>query len=112
MKTQDHPTDSPWLLSKTILTEGEIEGTLTVLGPGVETQAPDHPVAHDTVLFVAEGTPTVIIGELNYVLRPEEAFVVQRGKTHRFHNESPAPARVFAVSLPAPRPAEPAIVYP
>lgn len=112
MKTSDYtPSASEtWLLSRKILTEAGLDASLALIGPGVETPAPDKPAAQNLVLFVSEGSLTATVGASNFILRKDEALHVPAGKTHSLRNHTGAPAKVLTLATPAPRPTAPLVV--
>lgn len=99
-----------WLLSRKILNEGGVEGSLTLVGPGVETPPAERPAPQPLVLFVSEGSVTVTIDPSNYILRKDEALHIPAGKTYTLRNPNEAPAKVLTMILPAPRREAPALV--
>lgn len=92
-----------WLLSRNVLSEAGLEGTVTLLGPGVETPPPDRPSPHPVVLFISEGNVTVTVGPSNHILRQDSALHLPAGKTHTVRNHTEAPAKVLTLAVPAPR---------
>jgi len=112
MKNSDYTASSSetWLLSRKILTEGALEASLALIGPGVETPVPDKPASQNLVLFVSEGSLTATVGPSNFILRKDEALHVPAGKTHSLRNHTTAPAKVLTLATPVPRPAQPSLV--
>lgn len=112
MKTQDNAssTAQPWLLSRDILTDAGLLGSLSLLGPRVEAPQRDTSDSTQVVLFVSQGSVTVTVGLANFILREEETLRIAPSKSYTVRNHTDAPAKVFALSAPIPRPARPPLV--
>lgn len=115
MKTQDYTSTAsqPWLLSRDILAESGLLGSISLLGPGVEVPTRENIGSKHVVLFVSQGSVTVTVGRSNYILREEEALRISTGKDYSVRNHTNAAAKVLTLEAPIPRPAIPlAVAFP
>lgn len=112
MNTKDQkPTVSPeWSISKNVLSEGDLTGFVTLLGPGCETPAEASGV--DRVLYVAQGTVTVCTEIANTILNTDQTFHVPEGRSLLVRNHTDAPAKFLTMTFPAKRKEEPVVVFP
>ncbi|MET0263488.1 MAG: cupin domain-containing protein [Rariglobus sp.] len=112
MNTNDYTASSndTWLLTRKILTESGVDAAITLIGPGVETPPSDHPAPRPIVLLVSEGAVTASVDRTHFILRKDEALHVAPGKIHTLRNHTDAPAKVVAITLPAPRRENPPLV--
>jgi Cupin domain. len=98
-----------WCMSKNILTEGELSGALTLLGPGSSTEEQTSALAR--VVFVAHGNVTAAIGTANFILKADQALHVAPDRPLVVRNHGESPAKVFILSVPAPSRPKGNIVY-
>lgn len=103
------PTEG-WCLSKNVLSSGELNASVTVLGPGGESEELESTVGR--VLFVAQGSLTATVGLANYILNPDETLHVPENRSLALRNTGSVPAKVFTLNLPAARQREPLLVFP
>jgi quercetin dioxygenase-like cupin family protein len=110
MNTASNPPNdaTTWRMSKNILNAGELNGSLTLIGPGSELPASESAV--ERVIYVAQGTITASFSAANYILNVDETLVVPPSRTLAIRNSGETPAKVLVISLPAPRRAVPALV--
>lgn len=103
------PTEG-WCISKNVLSSGELNASVTIIGPGGETVELESAVGR--VLFVAQGSVTATVGLANYILNPDETLHVPANRSLTLRNTGSAPARIFALNLPAARQPDPLLVFP
>lgn len=102
------PNDTTWRMSKNVLSAGELNGSLTLIGPG--TELPENNSSVERVIYVAQGTITASFSAANYILNVDETLVVPASRTLAIRNSGDAPAKILILSLPAPRRLVPALV--
>jgi mannose-6-phosphate isomerase-like protein (cupin superfamily) len=105
----DAPTEG-WCISKNILSSDELNGSLTIIGPGGETLEAES--ASDRVLYVAQGSVTATMALANYILNADETLQIPANRTLTLRNKGSVPAKVFSLTLPAPRRREEILVFP
>jgi quercetin dioxygenase-like cupin family protein len=102
------PNDTTWRMSKSVLNAGELNGSLTLIGPDCELPASESPL--ERVIYVARGTVTASFSAANYILNVDETLVVPPSRALGIRNSGETPAKVLIISLPAPRRLVPALV--
>jgi quercetin dioxygenase-like cupin family protein len=111
MNTAANPpndTNAKWRMSKNVLNAGELNGSLTLIGPGSELE-PETSSA-ERVIYVAQGVITAAFSAANYILQTDETLVVPPGRSLELRNSGDAPAKILVVSLPSRRRAETPLV--
>lgn len=105
MKSQDCTASpsAPWLLSRNVLSEAGIVGSLSLVGPGVELPPKEHTKGKHVVLFVADGNVTVNVGPTHFILLKDEALRVAPGKGYGVRNHTDSAAKVFILETPVPQ---------
>jgi redox-sensitive bicupin YhaK (pirin superfamily) len=96
--------------SRTILNEERMNGSLMLLESGQEITLSDDSAPQEHVLFVADGSLTVRIGEISHVLNKDQAMHLDAGKTATLCNDTQGWAKVLRLDLPVPAPADPLVV--
>ncbi len=99
-----------WLLSRKVLSESGLDGTVILIGPGVETPPADLPLPQPIVLFVSDGDITARVGVSNYILAKDQALHIPEGKSYTLRNHTDAPAKVLTLAFPAPRREAPSLL--
>ena len=102
------PNDTKWRMSKNVLNAGELNGSLTLIGPGSSLE-PETSSA-ERVIYVAQGVVTAAFNAANYILQTEETLVVPAGRSLEIRNSGSAPAKILVVSLPSRRRVETPLV--
>ncbi|HEY0969291.1 MAG TPA: hypothetical protein VGD88_18000 [Opitutaceae bacterium] len=97
------PEPAPWLMRKSVLTQGGVDGALHQLGPGAEFTETRAESSRDRVLFASNGQVTVALGPTHYIVSAEEALHLPADTPASVRNATSAPAKVLIVTLPAPR---------
>ena len=112
MKTKDQTstTGNEWCVTKNVLSEGDLSGSVTLLGPGCET--PSEQTAVDRVLYVAQGAITAKTDIANTIVNTDQTFHVPEGRTLVVRNHGEVPARFLTVTLPMKRREEPILTFP
>jgi mannose-6-phosphate isomerase-like protein (cupin superfamily) len=112
MKTKDQTstTGNEWCVTKNVLSEGDLSGSVTLLGPGCET--PSEQTAVDRVLFVAQGAVTAKTDIANTIVNTDQTFHVPEGRTLVVRNHGEVPARFLTLTLPMKRREEPILTFP
>lgn len=98
------------LPSRTILSEERLNGSLLLLESGQEITLGDTSATQEHVLFVADGSITIRIGELSHVLNKDQAMFLAPGKTATLRNSAPGWAKVLRLDLQVPAPVDPLVV--
>lgn len=98
------PNDTTWRMSKNVLNAGELNGSLTLIGPGSEL--PESTSSVERVLYVAHGNVTATVGLANYILNADETLVIVPGRTLAIRNQGDVPAKILTLTLPSRRKAE------
>lgn len=103
MKRHDYTSspDQPWLLSKPVIDQAGLQGSLILLAPGCERSS--EPAGREQVWFVASGAVTACVDEVNTVLLQDEALHLEPGKRALLRNHGTEPARVLVLELPPAR---------
>jgi len=94
-------SEQPWLLTKPVIDHAGLHGSLLLLAPGSDRTC--DPARGEQVWFVASGSVTATVGEVNTVLLQDEALHVPAGRSAALRNHGGEPARVLILELPAPR---------
>jgi quercetin dioxygenase-like cupin family protein len=102
------PNDTKWRMSKSVLNAGELNGSLTLIGPGSSLE-PETSSA-ERVIYVAQGVVTAAFNAANYILQTDETLVVPAGRSLEIRNSGSAPAKILVVSLPSRRRVETPLV--
>lgn len=86
--------------TKTILSRDGFGCHLITLAPGDETppRAAQHVEEH--ILFVIDGEATIRTGEVNTMLRKDEALLIPKGKEHVIAAHSSGWAKILRVDVP------------
>ena len=95
-------------LSKNILSAGDLNGLLTLIGPGSDLVPSESSL--ERVLYLAQGSVTASFSSANYILNADETLVVPAGRKLAIRNHGDAPAKLLVISLPSPRRVESPIV--
>jgi mannose-6-phosphate isomerase-like protein (cupin superfamily) len=93
--------DATWRMAKNILNAGELNGSLTLLGPGSSTEEMESAV--ERVLYIAQGSVTATVGPANYMLNPDETLHIVPGRILTIRNHGDSPAKIFTLALPSRR---------
>lgn len=96
--------------SRTILSEERMNGSLMLLESGQELSLDDTTSNQEHVLFVAEGSLTVRIGELSHVLNKDQAMHLPAGKSATLCNDTAGWAKILRLDLQLPAPVDPLVV--
>ena len=112
MKTneQNSAAGSEWCVTKNVLSEGDLSGSVTLLGPGRET--PGEQSAVDRVVYVAQGAVTASTEIANTIINTDQTFHVPEGRTLVVRNHGEVPARFLTLTLPMKRREEPILTFP
>jgi hypothetical protein len=112
MKTieQKRPATDELRFSKTVLSEGDLNGFVTLLGAGGETPADE--VSVDRVVYVAQGAVTACTDLANTIVNTDQTFHVPENRSLTIRNHTDAPAKFLTLTLPAKRREEPVVVFP
>ncbi|WP_175414945.1 cupin domain-containing protein [Nibricoccus aquaticus] len=102
------PNDTKWRMSKNVLNAGELNGSLTLIGPGSELEPETSSV--ERVIYVAQGVITAAFSAANHILQTDDTLVVPAGRSLEIRNSGNAPAKVLVMSLPSRRRAETPLV--
>lgn len=86
--------------TKPILAKDGFECSLIMLAPGDETPLREAPDVEEHVLFVIDGEATVRFGEVNTMLKKDEALLVSKGKEHRIAAGAGGWAKLLRVDVP------------
>ena len=95
------PNDAQWRMSKNVLNAGELNGALTLIGPGSSLEPSESSLGR--VIYVAQGVVTAPFNAANYILQTDETLVVPAGRSLEIRNSGEVPAKILVVSLPARR---------
>ncbi len=87
-------------MSKNVLNEGEINGALTLLGPGSSTEEQTSSLAR--VLFVSHGNVTAAVQTAHFILKADQALHVAPHRPLVLRNHGETPAKVLIVTVPSP----------
>lgn len=87
--------------TRTLLEERGVACSLLTLAPGKTHECCPN-ADRDHVYFVAQGEVEAHVGELNYMLRADEALHVAKDKSATFECRGSAPAKLLRVSVLAP----------
>ena len=109
-KDQKRSGSNEWCISKSVLADGELNGSVIFLGPGCETSAEE--TAVDRVIYVAQGTVTTSTELANTILNTDQTLHVAEGRSLTVRNQGETPAKFFSLALPAKRREEPLLVFP
>jgi glyoxylate utilization-related uncharacterized protein len=102
---QNHlPSNATWRMAKTILNVSELNGSLTLLGPGSVTEETESAV--ERVLYIAQGSITATVGPANYMLNVDETLHIIPGRALTIRNHGDSPAKIFTIALSSRRRAE------
>lgn len=104
MNTSAHPEASEqatWRMAKNVLNAGELQASLTLLGPGSSTE--EESAQTERVLYVAQGSITAVVGPAHYMLTPDETLHLQPGRSLAIRNHGNSPAKLFILTLPSRR---------
>lgn len=85
---------------KSILAKDGFQCSILTLAPGDETPLR---AAHDVeehILFAIEGEATIRFGELNTMLKEEEALLIAKGSAHLIAAGAGAGAKILRVEVP------------
>jgi mannose-6-phosphate isomerase-like protein (cupin superfamily) len=107
---QSSTTGNEWCATKNVLSEGDLTGTVTLLGPGAET--PSEQTAVDRVLYVAQGSVTASTEIANTIINTDQTFHVPEGRALVVRNHGEVPARFFTLTLPMKRREAPILTFP
>lgn len=105
-----HPVGNSSLQSHLVLNEERMCGTLTLIAPGQEIAPNDDFASHEHVLFVAEGSVTLRIGDLFHVLNQDQALRLAPGQMATLCNDGHTWAKVLLLELQVPAPVDPLLV--
>jgi quercetin dioxygenase-like cupin family protein len=109
-KEENRAATAELRFSKTVLSEGDLNGFVTLLGPGCETPADE--AAVDRVLYVAQGAVTACTDLANTIVNTDQTFHVPENRSLTIRNHTDAPAKFLTLTLPAKRREEPVLVFP
>lgn len=93
------PVTSPSNI-KSILAKEGFHGSIITLSPGDETPLREAQDVEATVLFAIEGEATVRFGDLNTMLKKDEALLIPKGRAHLIVSGPNSWARILRVELP------------
>ena len=91
----------PWVVGKPVVISPEHDGDVMHLGPGAEL--PLAASGRPRVLYVASGGVTVRVGITHHMLAADGALAIAPERPVAVINHTENPAKVFLLTLPAPR---------
>lgn len=86
---------------KNILNQDGVTCSLALLAPGDELSTGSDSAGTDHLLFVVDGSLTVQLDELNFLLNKDQAIHVAKEKSESIRNQSDAWAKLLRVDLPS-----------
>lgn len=98
IKTLDPVMSS--IITKSILAQDGFECAITTLAPGDETPLREAHNVETHLLFVLDGEVTVRFGEINTVLKKDEALLVSKGQAHLITAGATGWAKLLRVDVP------------
>lgn len=96
--------------ARTILSEERMNGSLLLLESGQELALGQDASLQEHVLFVADGSITIRIGELSHVLNKDQAMHIAAGKDASLRNDTQGWAKILRLDLQIPAPVDPLVV--
>jgi hypothetical protein len=97
-------------LSKSIIADDRLKGSVLLAGPGEEFPLLENPAATETYLVVLAGEVTVRSGSINTMLCAEEAVRLTSDRPRVVFNPSSGWAKLLRLDLADKRASEPLIV--
>ena len=85
---------------KSILAKDGFHCSIITLSPGDETPPREAPDVEENVLFAIEGEATVRFGDLNTMLKKDEALLIHKGQAHLIAAGPNSWAKILRVDVP------------
>jgi len=101
---------TPVVRTKHVLAKNGFQCSIMTLEPGHETPRCDPREFEERVLFVIDGEATVRFGELNTMLKKDEALLISKGQAHAIAAGSEGGAKILRVDVPPRRVVTPQIL--
>jgi quercetin dioxygenase-like cupin family protein len=96
--TLDPPTPNATI--RKILSQDGFDGSLITLTPGEDAYRVDASQSQEHILFVVDGEVTVRSGEVNTILKPEDALLLAKGREHSIVAHAPGQAKLLQIEVP------------
>jgi quercetin dioxygenase-like cupin family protein len=88
------------IITKSVLAKDGFECTVTTLAPGDETPLREAHNVETHILFILDGKVTVRFGEINTMLKKDEALLVSKGRAHLIAASPDGWAKILRVDVP------------
>ncbi len=105
------PTPAPSLTpTKTILVKAGFQCSILTLAPGDETPRREAGEVEEHLLFVIEGHATVRAGDINTMIKQDDALLIPKGMAHLIAAGPTGWVRILRVDAPPRRDETPRLV--
>lgn len=88
------------VVPKTILSKEGFQCSLITLAPGDETPFREAREVEEHLLFVIDGEATVRFGDVNTMLKQDEALLIPKEKAHLLAATASVPTKILRVDVP------------